>query len=65
MKKRSQRIDYISGTETAYTMTEQEELECEEEKAGVYDGDFDERLKQTNRKTMPVLAEYLNTSQTQ
>jgi len=56
MKKRNQRIDYISGTETAYTMTEQEELAYEEEKAGVYDDDFDERLKQTNRKTMPVFS---------
>jgi len=56
MKKSNQRIDYISGTETAYTMTEQEELECEEERAGVYDDDFDERLKETNRKTMPVFS---------
>lgn len=56
MKKRSQRIDYISGTETAYTMTEQEELEYQEQRAGVYDDDFDERLKQTNRKTMPVFS---------
>ena len=56
MKKRSQRIDYISGTESAYTMTEQEELAYEEQKAGVYDDDFDERLKETNRKTMPVFS---------
>ena len=56
MKKRSQRIDYISGTETAYTMTEQEELAYEEEKAGVYDDDFNERIKETNRKTMPVFS---------
>lgn len=52
----TKKIDYISGTETAYTMTEQEELAYEEEKAGVYDDDFDERLKQTNRKTMPVFS---------
>ena len=56
MKKRSQRIDYISGTETAYTMTEQKELEFQEQRAGVYDDDFDERLKETNRKTMPVFS---------
>ncbi len=62
MKKRKQRIDYISGTESAYTMTEQEELECEEERAGVYDDDFDYNemldfgLKETNRKTMPVFS---------
>jgi len=56
MKKRNQRIDYISGTESAYTMTEQEELECQEQRAGVYDDDFDERLKETNRKTMPVFS---------
>ena len=56
MKKRSQRIDYISGTETAYTMTEQEQLAYEEEKAGVYDDDFNERIKETNRKTMPVFS---------
>lgn len=56
MKKRSQRIDYISGTETAYTMTEQEELAYEEEKAGVYDDDFNERIKETNRKQMPVFS---------
>ena len=31
------KIDYISGTETAYTMTEQEELAYEEQRAGVYD----------------------------
>lgn len=48
MKKRSQRIDYISGTETAYTMTEQEELVYEEQKAGVYD--------EPNRKEMPVFS---------
>ena len=48
MKKRSQRIDYISGTETAYTMTEQEELVYEEQKAGVYD--------EPNRKQMPVFS---------
>ena len=48
MKKRSQRIDYISGTETAYTMTEQEELAYEEQKAGVYD--------EPNRKEMPVFS---------
>jgi len=48
MKKRSQRIDYISGTESAYTMTEQEELVYEEQKAGVYD--------EPNRKEMPVFS---------
>jgi len=48
MKKRNQRIDYISGTETAYTMTEQEELECQEQRAGVYD--------EPNRKEMPVFS---------
>jgi len=48
MKKRSQRIDYISGTETAYTMTEQEELAYEEQRAGVYD--------EPNRKEMPVFS---------
>ena len=48
MKKRSQRIDYISGTETAYTMTEQEELVYEEQKAGVYD--------EPNRKERPVFS---------
>lgn len=46
MKKRSQRIDYISGTETAYTIKEQEELVYEEQRAGVYD--------EPNRKEMPV-----------
>lgn len=56
MKKRSQRIDYISGTESAYKMTEQEELAYEDEKAGVYDDDFDESIKETNRKTMPVFS---------
>ena len=56
MKKRSQRIDYISGTESAYTMTEQEELEFQEQRAGVYDDDFDERLKETNRKQIPVFS---------
>jgi len=50
------KIDYISGTESAYTMTEQEELEFQEQRAGVYDDDFDERLKETNRKTMPVFS---------
>ena len=48
MKKRNQRIDYISGTETAYTMTEQEELVYEEQRAGVYD--------EQNRKEMPVFS---------
>ena len=48
MKKSNQRIDYISGTETAYTMTEQEELVYEEQKAGVYD--------EPNRKQMPVFS---------
>ncbi len=48
MKKRSQRIDYISGTETAYTMKEQEELVYEEQRAGVYD--------EPNRKEMPVFS---------
>ena len=52
----TKKIDYISGTETAYTMTEQEELAYEEEKAGVYDDDFNERIKETNRKTMPVFS---------
>ena len=59
MKKRSQRIDYISGTESAYTMTEQEELECEEEKAGVYDEeDFYqyEAIQKQERKQMPVFS---------
>ena len=42
------KIDYISGTETAYTMTEQEELVYEEQKAGVYD--------EPNRKEMPVFS---------
>lgn len=59
MKKRSQRIDYISGTETAYTMTEQEELECEEENAGVYDEeDFYqyEAMQKQERKQMPVFS---------
>ena len=42
------KIDYISGTETAYTMTEQEELVYEEQKAGVYD--------EPNRKAMPVFS---------
>ena len=56
MKKRSQRIDYISGTETAYTMTEQEELVYEEQKAGVYDEeDFYqyEAMQKQERKQMP------------
>ena len=48
MKKRNQRIDYISGTESAYTMTEQEELVYEEQRAGVYD--------EPNRKQMPVFS---------
>ncbi len=48
MKKRNQRIDYISGTESAYTMTEQEELVYEEQRAGVYD--------EQNRKEMPVFS---------
>ena len=62
MKKRSQRIDYISGTESAYKMTEQEELAYEEQRAGVYDDDFDYNemldfgLKETNRKQMPVFS---------
>ena len=59
MKKRNQRIDYISGTETAYTMTEQEELECEEEKGGVYDEeDFYqyEAMQKQERKQMPVFS---------
>ncbi len=53
----NKKIDYISGTETAYTMNEQEELECEEWKAGVYDEEdfyqYEEMLKQ-ERKQMPV-----------
>ena len=48
MKKRNQRIDYISGTESAYTMTEQEEIVYEEQRAGVYD--------EQNRKEMPVFS---------
>ena len=44
----TKKIDYISGTETAYTMTEQEELVYEEQKAGVYD--------EPNRKQMPVFS---------
>ena len=59
MKKSNQRIDYISGTESAYTMTEQEELECEEEKAGVYDEeDFYqyEAIQKQERKQMPVFS---------
>ena len=59
MKKRSQRIDYISGTETAYTMTEQEELVYEEQKAGVYDEeDFYqyEAMQKQERKQMPVFS---------
>ena len=51
------KIDYISGTETAYTMNEQEELEYEEWKAGVYDEEdfyeYEEMVKQ-ERKQMPV-----------
>ena len=59
MKKRIQRIDYISGTETAYTMKEQEELAYEEEKAGVYDEeDFYqyEAMQKQERKQMPVFS---------
>lgn len=51
------KIDYISGTETAYTMNEQEELEYEEWKAGVYDEEdfyqYEAMVKQ-ERKQMPV-----------
>jgi len=53
----NKKIDYISGTETAYIINEQEELECEESKAGVYDEDefyqYEEMVKQ-ERKQMPV-----------
>ena len=53
----NKKIDYISGTETAYIINEQEELECEEWKAGVYDEDefyqYEEMVKQ-ERKQMPV-----------
>lgn len=44
----TKKIDYISGTESAYTMTEQEELVYEEQRAGVYD--------EPNRKQMPVFS---------
>lgn len=53
------KIDYISGTETAYTMTEQEELAYEEQKAGVYDEeDFYqyEAMQKQERKQMPVFS---------
>jgi len=53
------KIDYISGTETAYTMTEQEELAYEEQKAGVYDEeDFCqyEAMQKQERKQMPVFS---------
>jgi len=53
----NKKIDYISGTETAYTMNEQEELEYEEWKAGVYDEEdfyqYEAMVKQ-ERKQMPV-----------
>lgn len=53
------KIDYISGTESAYTMTEQEELAYEEQKAGVYDEEdfyqYEAMLKQ-ERKQMPVFS---------
>ena len=53
----NKKIDYISGTETAYIINEQEELEREEWKAGVYDEDefyqYEEMVKQ-ERKQMPV-----------
>ena len=53
----NKKIDYISGTESAYTMNEQEELEYEEWKAGVYDEEdfyqYEEMVKQ-ERKQMPV-----------
>jgi len=53
------KIDYISGTESAYTMTEQEELAYEEQKAGVYDEeDFYqyEAMQKQERKQMPVFS---------
>jgi hypothetical protein len=53
------KIDYISGTESAYAMTEQEELAYEEEKAGVYDEeDFYqyEAMQKQERKQMPVFS---------
>jgi len=53
------KIDFISGTETAYTMTEQEELAYEEQKAGVYDEeDFCqyEAMQKQERKQMPVFS---------
>tara|TARA_R100001510_G_C7559730_1_gene140230 strand:+ start:290 stop:745 length:456 start_codon:yes stop_codon:yes gene_type:complete len=55
----TKKIDYISGTESAYTMTEQEELAYEEEKAGVYDEeDFYqyEAMQKQERKQMPVFS---------
>jgi hypothetical protein len=61
MKKKMKRkkIDYISGTESAYTMTEQEELAYEEQRAGVYDEEdfyeYEAMLKQ-ERKQMPVFS---------
>ena len=53
------KIDYISGTESAYEMTEQEELAYEEQKAGVYDEeDFYqyEAMQKQERKQMPVFS---------
>jgi len=55
----TKKIDYISGTESAYTMTEQEELVYEEQKAGVYDEeDFCqyEAMQKQERKQMPVFS---------
>jgi hypothetical protein len=55
----TKKIDYISGTESAYTMTEQEELAYEEQKAGVYDEeDFYqyEAMQKQERKQMPVFS---------
>lgn len=55
----TKKIDYISGTETAYTMKEQEELAYEEQRAGVYDEeDFYhyEAMQKQERKQMPVFS---------
>lgn len=55
----TKKIDYISGTESAYTMTEQEELAYKEQRAGVYDEEdfyqYEAMLKQ-ERKQMPVFS---------
>ena len=52
-------IDYISGTESAYTMNKQEELDYEEMKAGVYDDeDYNEHeaMLKAERKITPVFS---------